>query len=613
MTKSRQTTQQLLIYSKSNIPRLIRYKMYHSTIKSAITELHQEESDGNRKQAILRELDCFVLDNSLRESTVGQLKGHTLEDKWKIFKEVKKCGYQNIVVAAFSDEERVDDEFVKQLFEKGEDMTKLYAFCNFIDDVNEDGTIVAETVPTTLLKMKELKLHNPIIEIDLADQRIDWTNKSIVEEVCQLLFQRIEWSKQQLCPKSKIFVNLRDFPIAMTKCPERVLRVVEYISALDDLRRPLGLMYEEPTGRFLGEQMGLWTSSVREVMNAEGWSKGHLLVHVHQYLGLAESVQLECLKTGADGIWAGVCEEGAAFGHACSSITLLNLICMGNKKVLKRYNCTYLRNAAIEVTKITTGILPHPRQCLYGERALDSVFDFGGIAGGWTKRNSFNLANFFGEVQPIRVSTLSSTHMLKQQMIKTFGFNVDFTEEIMHFMKKRMIQDLVGNRKEEYMSPVGLALLFDRAGGHLNANMRNVIDSWEISTPHWEVLRSQLRNIWDELDSSEEPSQQGDDALEFETFFERFLKPYYTNIKSCDARKALKALDMDNDGKVEWSECMVYIKWAIYEYPDISDLEELLSVTFKKGLFMAMQDEVVTPAIDGSPFDQFCTLHTICK
>ena len=95
--------------------------MYHCTIKNAMAELYQGEKEKNAKQDILRELDCFVLDNSLRESTVGQLKGHTLEDKWRIFEEVKKCGYQNIAVAAFSDEERVDDEFVKQLLERGEE------------------------------------------------------------------------------------------------------------------------------------------------------------------------------------------------------------------------------------------------------------------------------------------------------------------------------------------------------------------------------------------------------------------------------------------------------------------------------------------------------------
>ena len=32
-------------------------------------------------------------------------------------------------------------------------------------------------------------------------------------------------------------------------------------------------------------------------------------------------------------------------------------------------------------------------------------------------------------------------------------------------MKKEMIKDLKENRKEEYMSPAGLAILFDQAGG----------------------------------------------------------------------------------------------------------------------------------------------------
>ena len=40
---------------------------------------------------ILRDLDLYVLDNSIRESTVGQLRGHTLENKWQIYQEVKKC------------------------------------------------------------------------------------------------------------------------------------------------------------------------------------------------------------------------------------------------------------------------------------------------------------------------------------------------------------------------------------------------------------------------------------------------------------------------------------------------------------------------------------------
>ena len=121
------------------------------------------------------------------------------------------------------------------------------------------------------------------------------------------------------------------------------------------------------------------------VMDSCGWQSGHarlLLVHVHEKWGLAETVQLECLGSGANGIWASVCEEGAATGHACSCIALMNLVRLGNKKVLQKYNCTYLRTAAINVTHITTGRAPHPKQAVYGERSLDMTFDFGGIAGG---------------------------------------------------------------------------------------------------------------------------------------------------------------------------------------------------------------------------------------
>ena len=76
----------------------------------------------------LQDLDLFILDNSIRESTVGQTRGHTIDEKWKIYDEVKKCGFKNIIVASFSHMTRVDDEFCRQLTEKGEDLKNLFAF-----------------------------------------------------------------------------------------------------------------------------------------------------------------------------------------------------------------------------------------------------------------------------------------------------------------------------------------------------------------------------------------------------------------------------------------------------------------------------------------------------
>ena len=49
---------------------------------------------------------------------------------------------------------------------------------------------------------------------------------------------------------------------------------------------------------------------------------------------------------------------------------------------------------------------------------------------------------------------------------------------------------------------------------------------------------------------------------------------------------------MDKDGK---SEFMVYVKWAMEEYPKISDVIELLSATFKQGIFSAIIDETGSP------------------
>ena len=90
---------------------------------------------------------------------------------------------------------------------------------------------------------------------------------------------------------------------------------------------------------------------------------------------MKDIVQLECLANGATGIWAGLCEEGAAMGHASSCVTIINLIRLGNEKVKEKWNCQKLCTAAREITKATTGFPPHSRQPVYGERALDVVFE----------------------------------------------------------------------------------------------------------------------------------------------------------------------------------------------------------------------------------------------
>jgi len=93
----------------------------------------KDVAQATAKYERLKDMDLFVLDNSIRESTVGQLRGHTLKDKWAIYEEARKCGFGNYVVASFNHMTRVDDVFIEQLIQNGADPATLWAFSEITD------------------------------------------------------------------------------------------------------------------------------------------------------------------------------------------------------------------------------------------------------------------------------------------------------------------------------------------------------------------------------------------------------------------------------------------------------------------------------------------------
>ena len=448
-----------------------------------------QEFGSKRKR--LKNLDLFVLDNSLRETTVGQLRGHTIDNKWAIYNEVKRVGFRHIIVASFSHMTRLGDTFIQQLREKGEDMSLLYAFTEFLEKVhNDDVEKYKEETPIGMLKCKELGIKNIIIEADLVYQAIDYT-KFNAKKICELFSHRFQWIRENLSKDSNIFINLRDLPDCMMRKPRRVFKIVNYLSSLPANERPFGIVFEEQ-GKYLPEELGVWTAAIRKEMDTCGFKDGHLLMHCHQKWGFQDVTQLEVLAKGANGIWAGLCEEGASMGHACSTVTMMNLVRMGNKNILEKFNCTELRNAAQNVTKITTGLPPHPKQVVYGSRALDMVF---GMDQFTPNKKQFSMAAFFGEEPVMRMTTLASTGMIVTRLEKLFGKDPQFTEERAKRMKEVMLEDLHANRKEEYMSAVGLAVLFDRSGGKLTEQMSEVIAKVKII---FDVLK-QLNNSCTQL------------------------------------------------------------------------------------------------------------------
>ena len=59
-------------------------------LKRKVQKMNEDIDEAKDKRKALRQIELFVLDNSLRESTVGQLRGHTIENKWKIYEQVRQ-------------------------------------------------------------------------------------------------------------------------------------------------------------------------------------------------------------------------------------------------------------------------------------------------------------------------------------------------------------------------------------------------------------------------------------------------------------------------------------------------------------------------------------------
>jgi len=139
------------------------------------------------------------------------------------------------------------------------------------------------------------------------------------------------------------------------------------------------------------------------------------------------------------------------------------------------------------------------------------------------------------------------------------------------------------------MSHFGIAVLFDRAGGKLTKEMLAVLDKVKSQGAHAERLVAEVRRRWDEWDLREESSK--DEMLQFDTFYNAFMAPYFSCYRCNDTRRGLQAMDIDADGQIDWNEFRVYLEWALHQYPDMRDADELLEVAFVKGLVPAMRDE----------------------
>ena len=164
------------------------------------------------KREHLRDMKVFVLDNSLRESTVAQPAGHTLNDKYKILEQIKACGFQDVIVGAFGSDRRVDDAFcenLKEAFSGADAPSRTYAFSE-VSEKFIDGKMMfgEECIPTGLQKMKKYGINNAIIEIDLDTTYIDWDGNFCAKDAVDGIGFLTKWALSNLQQNCRNFVNL---------------------------------------------------------------------------------------------------------------------------------------------------------------------------------------------------------------------------------------------------------------------------------------------------------------------------------------------------------------------------------------------------------------------
>jgi len=166
---------------------------------------------NHNKRARLRDMNVFVLDNSLRESTVAQTAGHTLNNKFEILTEIKKCGFDNVLVAAFGglseSDRRVDDAFCENLGDhfKNAGMADAwtYAFTEISDKMPVvDGRMTMVygegNVPAGLQKMAKYGISSAVIEMD-----VNYTRTVPMKEVIEVLTFVLTWANRNLQPLRK--------------------------------------------------------------------------------------------------------------------------------------------------------------------------------------------------------------------------------------------------------------------------------------------------------------------------------------------------------------------------------------------------------------------------
>jgi hypothetical protein len=483
----------------------------------------------------LRELNPFVLDNSLRETAVAQMIGMPSAVKNAIMDIVLEFDVDGFIVATFNDLVTSDDDFVRRLkFRSEEAQKKCWAYAEMVPDGDLSQT------PTGLKKIFEYGIRNVILEVDVC-HRI-YPKVGPPEVFAQYCVNRVREAVDGMPPGAQVFINLRDlFNVTDMMDPaeaDGLRALVVALAKLPPKYRPIGLLWEDPESNKLPAEYGAGTALLRTWVTDLGWKDCHILVHLHRGWGLGEVGVLASLSHGANGVWAAVCNDGAVAGHVGYLNTLANLTQMKNMIVPARFDMAALRGAAISICKHATGKPPDRREELYGEASLERVF--GGVSmGGSSLAETFKVE---GEGK-VRLSIHAAGSFFSDKLIECFGAHRAFTLYLGMDMRKIMFEDVRYEERLEYNRAPELLYLAIRAGLTPTAEMMQKAEEIVMSSPdavNPAVLDNLMREVSD--DPFDDDNNEREDGPTSSEFHQWLLKDELESTKGLVFRAVLQLL-----------------------------------------------------------------------
>jgi hypothetical protein len=258
-------------------------------------------NDTNRKMAVLKNLDIFILDNSIRESTVTQVREHIKDDKYAIWNAVRATGIQNCIIATFSSLPSVEDQWLEELrdtsmLDPSTGKCHCYAFSELYDAFDENHMpLIKDTLGMT--KIKLYKVPNVVFEMTIKcpSAKVAIENGLLSnEKICEFIKLRLEMV-HKFSPDAKIFINFRDACTAFgnKSLAYQMITITKVLSQLDPFIRPFGIIFEDPSGAVFPWTCGDLCKTLRKVMDDNNWKDYHLLAHIHKNFGTAECCVLE--------------------------------------------------------------------------------------------------------------------------------------------------------------------------------------------------------------------------------------------------------------------------------------------------------------------------------